>query len=439
MVTDYISRMFVLFFASFWFISLMISTFNPLGLFEVSDRVYFILFCNVISFVMGFCILKASHVYSRETSVAIFSYSLERFLNNKIIIALGISAILFVLVTAQKQMALLAIDANDMADFSTGRNDALFSSPLLSIVYNLLIPVAFQISLFLFAYFLLFNKKIVYLVVLGIFVISRALIGGSRGSLFVIVVYIVCLYFMRNLLTKQTRQKKRRSKLFYVFTIPTLVVGIYFILVFLTSMRHGDIEMNSQTYEEHSTGLQHTFINYSCGPFRAMDYGLKNHFDDYAGGMLMGRSTFSGLEDLVNLFTKRIGIDLDPVSQRTVQHQQDIRISVSKSFHQFNYAYTNAMIFYYDGKLLGVIFFSFIFGCVVKCAIREMYREMTLPIVLLVAYLFYGIYHSTFTWFLVKNYAWLYIIILLIWHRFEKKKCAIYRMKLFRGELKKEN
>lgn len=409
----------------------MISTFNPLGLFEVSDRVYFILFCNVISFVIGFCILKASHVYSRETSVAIFSYSLERFLNNKIIIALGISAIIFVFFTAQKQMALLTIDANDMADFSIGKNDALFSSPLMSIVYNLFIPVVFHISLFLFAYMFLFKRKVIYLVVLGVFIISRALIGGSRGSLFVIIVYFVCLFFLRNQLSIRTWQRKRRSKMFYIVVFPIFVICIYFILVFLTSMRHGNIDMNSQVFEEHSTGLQHTFLNYSCGPFRAMDYGLHHHFDDYAGGMLMGRSTFSGFEDLLNLFTKRIGIDIDPVSQRTVQHQQDVRISVSDSFHQFNYAYTNAMIFYYDGKILGVLFFSFLFGLLVRCAIREMYKKITLPIVLMVAYCFYGIYHSSFSWFLVKNYAWLYIIILLIWHHFEKRKCAIYRNKLF--------
>ena len=418
---DYISKMVLLFFSSFWLLSLFISSFNPNGLYDVSDTTYFILLINVISFFVGYSVISNQEKYSREEYAIKFEQSLAKYLNNWVFLLLALLSTVIVISAVLTQMAILAFDANEMSGIATGENDVLFQNSYISIIYNVFIPVLFHIFLFLFPYLLLVKKNKLYAFAAGIFIVSRALIGGSRDSIFIIIIYFIVAFILRRVIThKQLR--KHRNRFVKISVVVILSIGIYFLMVFLTSLRHGNLDVNEQSFTEYSEGLQESFVNYACGPFRAMDYGLNHHYDDYAGRPLLGRSTFSGLEDLLQLFGNKVGINFNPVSQKTVQHQQDHRFSVSAKFHTFNYAFTDAMIFYYDGGIIAVIIFSFLFGLSTKLVIRMMYREMTLPAALLVGFFVFGIYKSTFTWFMIKHWAWLYVIILLTWHHFEKKK-----------------
>jgi len=424
---DLISKMILLFFTSIWLLSLFISCFNPLGLYEVSDTVYMILLINVVSFFVGFNLVRNKELYKRNDYVNKFESSLNNTLTNKYFIILTIISIIILVSAARTQMAILAIDANEMGGISTGENDVLFESAFISILYNVFIPVIFHISLFLFPYLLLVKKNKLYAIAIGILIFSRALIGGSRDSIFIIFIYFFAFLLMSSVLTRKRFNFKNLS-VKKILAVVVLGIGVYLGMVFLTSLRHGNVEVNEQSYNEYSEGLQHSFVNYACGPFRGMDYGIKNHFDDYAGSPLMGLSTCSGLFDLLQLFANKISVDLHPVSGRTVQHQQDIRFNVSPTFSTFNYAYTNAMIFYYDGGVIAVIIFSFLFGLTTKLIIRMMYKNMTFPAALLVGFFIFGVYKSTFTWFLIKHWAWLYVIILIIWHHFEKKKNTKQRL-----------
>lgn len=418
LIKDRASYIYILFYVSFWMISLAVSTFNPIGLYPVSDKVYFLSLLNVFSFFIGFSVIKCRVLYTNKVYSEVFDDAFSRFTSNKFVIFTIICAIIFIVITAKKQMALLAVDPSYLGDIvNEGEQDLLFANSYLSIIYNIVIPSFHHLFLLLFPIALIKKKRMLSLLIL-VFIASRSLIGGSRDSVFIILVYFVAVFALKNILFLNEYRKKLPVKVIVLVLIVLLLAFI--VLIYVTALRHGDVEFSFDTIKYYGSSIYQTFINYSCGPFRAFDYGLTNHYFEYAGGPTLGRSTLSGLEDFVSLFLNRLGFNINPISELTVKHQQDVRFSVSNTFFQFNYAFTNSMIFYYDFKGFGVALFSFLFGMTTRSIIREAYRNLTIPIAALATFFFFGLYKSTFTWFLIKSWAWLYLIILIIWHIYEK-------------------
>ena len=60
MIRDSFSKKVILSFWTIWFISLVISTFNPYGLYPVSDEVYVIMLLNVSAIILGFSSVKVN-------------------------------------------------------------------------------------------------------------------------------------------------------------------------------------------------------------------------------------------------------------------------------------------------------------------------------------------------------------------------------------------
>ena len=57
-IKDKLSRFLILGHLCYWFICLIISTFNPFGLYEVSPDTYYIFILHTLSFLLGFFLIK---------------------------------------------------------------------------------------------------------------------------------------------------------------------------------------------------------------------------------------------------------------------------------------------------------------------------------------------------------------------------------------------
>ena len=80
MIRDSFSKKVILSFWTIWFISLVISTFNPYGLYPVSDEVYVIMLLNVSAIILGFSSVKVNKNICLDKKVYLYSRSLNRFI-----------------------------------------------------------------------------------------------------------------------------------------------------------------------------------------------------------------------------------------------------------------------------------------------------------------------------------------------------------------------
>lgn len=83
MIRDSFSKKVILSFWTIWFISLVISTFNPYGLYPVSDEVYVIMLLNVSAIILGFSSVKVNKNICLDKKVYLYSRSLNRFIYSK--------------------------------------------------------------------------------------------------------------------------------------------------------------------------------------------------------------------------------------------------------------------------------------------------------------------------------------------------------------------
>jgi oligosaccharide repeat unit polymerase len=410
--------------------SLIISTLNPYGLYAVSGRTYTILLINVLAFVAGFMLMGRRKLYPQN-----FSYQSERIIvniqkliNNKLWIAIIFAYLLFVLylIYIQGEMLLLY----EYSDFARDV-DLLFEDmgDWTSTVYKLIIPVLSNIIMFLFAYMLLYYRNRRHMILYFLCIVLKSFIGGSRLSIFLIVVYIIALIIFKDILSQNDKTRNPAKRKYGSYLSLFLICSIvYLLMAYATAARKGELLFTKENIAYGCEILNENFVTYSTGPFRAFDYAMQHDYISYVGGYQYGRSTFSGLEEFINMFTRRIGLPIETITAKTFAHQQEEIIRISNKDILFNYAYTNAMIYYYDMGIFGVLIFSFIFGICARMSILIMYKRLTIASILLVCFIFYTMIHSPFTWYLGQSWTYFYLIVLFVMHKFSNKKLVGLRM-----------
>ena len=77
-IHDSISSLFAWVFLLYWGVSLVISSFNPYNLYEVSNYAIFLLLLNVISFITGFLVVK------KKVSAEISKIDIQNIVSSKL-------------------------------------------------------------------------------------------------------------------------------------------------------------------------------------------------------------------------------------------------------------------------------------------------------------------------------------------------------------------
>lgn len=372
----------------FWMIALLISTFNPFGLYKVSIMTYLILILGVIAFYLGFMSLKIKIRNDRILSIE------ESVLKSSLFKIILVACFVIILYYGLKYASIYLVMGSGAraTRFGTGE---LFSSTSILFVYSLFIST-FSIScIYIFSYILVFSRKkgIVFLLSFFIIIIS-AYIGGGRAGFFSIILAIALFSFIKKSLLKSPikieyifRNKMKKNNMLILF----IIIAILFILsVLVTVMRMSE----NASFFDGLYLLSEQLIVYMVGPFRAFDYGISQYAPTL--GYLYGAGTFAGIGEFIFFLMHLIGVNVY-YANSIIGNLLGLYIDIGGG-HIFNYAFTNNMIFYFDFGIIGVILFSFLFGIFVRYIINLFIKKTNIYTLILLGYIFEAMMYSLFSW-----------------------------------------
>ena len=406
-VKDSLSLLTVNSFVVYWFLSLCISTFNPYNLNAVSDRSYMLLILNVLSFVLGFSVVKiAPQVkYSYNDLSYILKFNINKLLQNNIfkIIIIG-NIILCIHIFSIYSQYLV---------FGEGRVDAMIEmsndiNQLSAIIFTFVCPPLFYISSVLLAYMIINYRKWGMILLLLTYVISYSIIGGGRVAFLVILIGVFFVkYVGKNIFSKKERSLSSKD----FFIVVTISVIMLTIMSWLSAIRDGYTVLSWETLKYGNNKLNKEFITYSLIPFRLFDYAINNNYIDIIG-MHYGMASLDGLNRYAHIILNKFGISIPLITLKTTQFLQDNWISVGTNMVA-NYSYTNALYHYLDFAEFGIFIFPFAFGILYRIIIKKYYKNASLAGFFLLFYLFYVLVHTIFTWHIQKTFSLAFIIICL--------------------------
>lgn len=402
MIHDPFSKRIILSFWGIWFLSLLLSTFNPYGLYSVSNETYWILLLNVSGFILGFSIVDIDkNIYNGKNAYSCFA-SFDRFISSKkffLIICLGV--ILCGMLLNKYLYGLLYLTTSRTESMTMVSED--ISSPDY-VFYSFLGAPLFYCSNVVLAYSLIYNRKLLIDILIFIYVIIFALIGGGRVAFLVIVISIVFILFMEG-------KKIYLRKLLLPFVGCVLLV--YVLMAYLTAFRNGLFEFTLDNIFEGASILNENFVTYLTLPFRLFDYAYHNDYLSQAGGYSYGLISFDGINRYLRLFLRLFSIDIPAIYEKTTAMFQDTWVATGKDMVS-NYAYTNAIYHYLDFGILGVFMIPFSFSAFFRWIIKKFYEKGAVSGLCLMFYLYYVLIHSVFSWHLNKLYSLGFIIILTL-------------------------
>lgn len=400
MIRDGFSRKIILSFWAIWFISLTMSTFNPYGLYAVSNETYFILMLNVSGFILGFSAVKIGReVYLGKNAYVCYE-SVSNFLVSKkylFVLLIGIVLAGMILNKYIYAATYLMLNIDSSIEFMVEDKSGLdyffytfFAAPL------------FYSSNVILAYSLIYNRKFFYDFFSYLYILVFASIGGGRVGFLIVVIAFVFVLFMGGL---RVDFKKLLLPFIILFSL------IYVVMSYLTAFRRGLLEFTLDNILDGASKLNENFVTYLTLPFRLFDYSIQKDYLSQLGGFHYGLVSFDGIDRYAKLFLRLFSIDIPTIYEKTTLMFQDTWICVSKDLI-VNYAYTNAVYHYLDFGIVGVFFIPFAFSAFFRWIVKMFYIQKSTLVLCLMFYLFFILIHTIFSWHINKVYSLGFIIVM---------------------------
>ncbi len=215
-------------------------------------------------------------------------------------------------------------------------------------------------------------RKPIVLIMLS-YILIYSTLGGGRfdyGTIFISILFFSTAF----------------SKLNFRKILANVSFCVVMLCVFsiITNMRGtGEGEGVQELIENGAEATQKHIIGYSCGAVVAFDYAVENDYATKIGGYKYGGLTLSGFINLINIVTRRFGVDIGEPIQDLVPYKQENHISTGiNSTH--NALYTAVLYPYLDFGILGVIIIPFLLGLFVRSAIGKLYKYKSIFLMILV-------------------------------------------------------
>lgn len=427
-IKDEFSRLIIFTFLGYWLLSLLVSSMNPYGLYSVSSKSYLLILLHLLMFVFGYGLIsiKKQHIAKIPSTM---EQDISSLFSNKIFILTLFFSIFFVFSVLRHQFLVLATNLYSTGNLKVDILELMFGGSRLKYYYYSLVCSILEVILYSIVSFLLIYKRksIKTILIILLFIIPMAFIGGGRISAMMIVFYMLISFYSASLQNgTQTIKQFISIKWIIIFTL--LLLAVFIAMTYITFLGGGYGEIfDFSSFKDASNALLRQFVTYSVGPFRAFDQSLQNHNYFYSSMPFCGRATFGGADYLLNLVFSVLGISYNPVNAETVNLVQETIIAVGPQ-DEFNYAYTILYYYIQDFGVIGVLFFPFVFGAIIRYFIFSYtYRGRTLAMFCLIAFSFYGMIHSVFANVLTTPYAIILILLLLFLDR--KSRLKISRLK----------
>ena len=398
-------------FLSLWTFALTLSTFNPQHLYPVRIEIYVMLLAFVCFLILGITVVdngKTRGTYAIQSDkIKTMIESLA--LNKKTLVYVFLCDLFMYYLFKLQEVMLLSMSALELR--AEGKDFLYQGNSFLGLTNNF--PVA-PISVFVcvfFSYILVFKRnKVIPLVIYGTYILLSTYIGGARGYILKIFVYIVffiicCPFLMKGMSMWKMIKQQSVILLFALFS-----------LIFVSYMTNQRLANdNNFTVENAEAGWETTsthFVTYFVGPFRALDYGMNHNYVEQMGGYKYGLSTLGCLDQLVETVLNRVGIQYENANKSVYEILQNKWIMIP---HNFNFAYTAVFNFYVDFGYLGIIIIPFLLGGLLKKMIGSFYRTSNPFMFILIIYFYTVLFDAYFSWRLYLMTAltpliWIFIL-----------------------------
>lgn len=369
-----ISKRVVCIYLLWTFIILFVSSLNPYELYKVSSKVYalWILSITITSAVII--------IFSNKNRENIVSNNNVNFINiikkSKVLLIINIIVLVLLAYFLARYNRILA--SASIQDIRNIRFEKLFSTGYEYIIFTYIIQPALKIIMMLTAISIIYKERKNINVYLGITnIILNTMIGYGRMYIFEFILFLLFAYLSQ----KEINKPKIKSILIALLAIVLFAV----ISTIITTIRIVGIEgLSLATIKEYGISNQISqLIIYFTGGFRTLDLFINNKIISI-NNYMFGRLTFAGFEDLIGNFTGVLGINFVPINNIIGNYtQMPVLIGNNQYFNAF---YTSVFNYYGDFGIVGVVFFSFLSGILIKYSINNYTKKSNLNSLLLFIY-----------------------------------------------------
>lgn len=408
LIVDKISKFVALSFIGYWLLSLSISTFEPMGYYEVSTESYCILLLGVLSFLFGFSICKntrCQHTILKNDNIYNGIYKL---FNNKFFIIFITLLNIYFLIYAKEALINSAI-AGKAARVTSGEdlyvNNKLFIQIYSNIGYIVLNLLMTLVPFALYNY----KKKYTLPIVLSIiYILIFFVINAGRVMFVILLLYIIFTYVVYK--GGNIRFSFKNVIMMFVFSA-IAIIGISYVTHFRD---YGSLDINKEEFSESYEDTKKRILSYSVLPIVLFDRAIKEDYMEKFNGPLFGKATFAGPELFIGNAIKKVVPNHKTVNDVVINYIQDNYFQIS-STDEANFAYTGIFFHYLDFGFLGAFIFPFLFGYIFRTSIYKFYQTQNLPLLALLGFMYFMMMYSIFTCYLIKPWVTFYIPFLLYW------------------------
>ena len=365
---------------------LLISSANPLGLYDVSEKTYFYLLASIASFAVSFILMSKRTQVSYEPNTLV--YKEEWFLKSKAVngVFLGVLAV----VVAYKFKYDAVIRNLKPGQYRIARFTNLFGSAFEALFFNYLVSGMALIATIIFAVLIVekeYKNLLVY--TCGSTVLVYSLIGYGRMIYLATMIYLMfSLLIINNL-----------KELFNIKMILKAGAILSLVLLFCIALVYF---RTAEDYYSFSANIKNAFvmqirqlIEYFTIGMRLLDDFLKNGFELFPKHTY-GRATFAGIEEIILYPAKGLGAEIDSFNNIIpIETQVMKQVGENTTANAF---YTCVMNYYLDFGAPGVIIFSGLHGCLISMAAAAYIRRRDFFSLLLLNYVFYHLLFSIVMW-----------------------------------------
>ena len=407
-------------------VAFIISTFNPMGFFEVGIQAYFYMLVGTISLWLGFISYK---IKKREKYVdtRILEMSSDRILSGWLFLLFILGFCCFCLPFVPK--AILIAQAQGAAEMDNKDEIIFGGGSLVTITYNIGMAIASKLAVAALGLAIVTKKIKKYFFVAIVCVVLQVfyfILSGARGGVMAVIYNLLFVY-----LCVHANEKKLNVKPKQVILFTTLFIGVFYLMTLVSNFRmHGRVEMDKSEQTETNKYMAQKFLDYSLAPINLFDISLKENYFDKLDGYRFGKATFAGVDFFINSVAKRVGVDYE-TDLYIVDYLQEHRKRCSKD-HDYNYVYSMFFFNYMDFGFLGILVLPFIFGLTFRYVIGWYYRFTNFPRLLMVVLFFGFMISSHMTSPFIRPWDMLYLAIIIMWDKLDRvfnvksyKRCLV--------------
>lgn len=419
---DTMSFVILFLFYLYWFIQLILSQFQINGVYMPSALSTIYLMTGIICFTIGYYSIQIN-------SCVIFNYKLnvveklKRSIDNliekkwfKILLLLTFIYVLSLDVYFFESILVGAFIRGE------GEGMAQYYGPTFAKINTYYFSWYIQLLRPLFCFCLLYKKKW-YLPLMAVTLFGYEILSGGRIGLIRTVMPILLILGLFKI------ERRYKFKLKHIVLSLFAIVAIYYGIIALTAFRLGTTEFEQIVVD----GQQHSneaIVTYFVGPAVAFDQAIHSNIIDSIGGYQLGLNVLWPLFFPVMVFLYLLGItDYINGPAGAVSDYLQWHYLTIDPVTRWNALYTWNIDFFCDAGIIGIMFYNFLFGYLLRFCFKWIYVKGTVYNLVLGSLLFVTVLQAPIKLYGLFNLLPIFVYILLFAHFRESKKLYSFKSK----------